>query len=251
LLTTEATVITPEPKFPVPAVAVITDPGTIPEVADIPVIVAVNGPAPDTVPIVPVVLIVPEVTDPNSRFLSSTVTVLELTLVKVPFTVKSPPTVKLPLVVVLPLREIVLVAPDEEPIAIAVVPAVDAVPILIVLLIVPAPEAILTVPLNVVAFARFNAPVVNPEPTVIEPVVIVDQSDAVAAIPEALMVSITGVVIVGDVARTTLDPAVPVLDINDVVVFAVPFPVEAKKDVCAAVLPARRARVPGVPVADA
>jgi len=53
-----ATVITPEPNEPVPAVAVIIEPTTSPVVADITVIVAVYGPAPETVPIVPVVLII-------------------------------------------------------------------------------------------------------------------------------------------------------------------------------------------------
>jgi hypothetical protein len=47
-------------------------------------------PEPEIEPTVPVVLIVAEATEPSSRFLSSTVIVLELTVVVVPLTVKLP-----------------------------------------------------------------------------------------------------------------------------------------------------------------
>jgi hypothetical protein len=55
------------------------------------VIVAVKGPEPETVPIVPVAETTPlPVIAPNSMFLSSTVRVLEFIVVVVPFTVRLP-----------------------------------------------------------------------------------------------------------------------------------------------------------------
>jgi len=60
---------------------------------------------------------------------------------------------------------------------------------------------------------------------------------------------ITDVAKVGDVAKTTFPE--PVEDVNAVVVFAVPLPVEDRKDGCVAILPERRVSVPGVPVAEA
>ena len=60
-----------------------------------------------------------EVTEPNSIFLSSTVSVTELIVVVVPFIVKSPPTYKLPPI---PTPPVTTKAPDVE-----FVDAVDAV----------------------------------------------------------------------------------------------------------------------------
>jgi hypothetical protein len=103
-LTIEATVTTPDPKFPVPAVAVILCPGINPVVETILVIVAVYGPDPDTAPIVPVVLIVAADTEPSSIFLSSTANVLELIVVVVPLTIKSPDNITVPFRLVVPPR---------------------------------------------------------------------------------------------------------------------------------------------------
>ena len=60
------------------------------------VMTAVQGPVPAILPMVPVVLIVATATEPNSIFLSSTVNVLELSVVVVPLMVKLPPITKLP-----------------------------------------------------------------------------------------------------------------------------------------------------------
>jgi hypothetical protein len=95
--------VPPAPKLPVPLVADIADPTIRPVVEDMPVIVAFHGPVPLMDPTVPVVLTVPDATDPSSRFLSSTTIVDEFTVVVVPLTTKSPVTVKLPPTLVFPV----------------------------------------------------------------------------------------------------------------------------------------------------
>jgi hypothetical protein len=87
-------IVVDPPKAPAPDDLVSAIPGIIP-------IVDVN---PVTVVVVVIAVIVPvteaiDVTDPNSIFLSSTIKLLELIVVVIPFTVRFPPTITLPLVV--------------------------------------------------------------------------------------------------------------------------------------------------------
>jgi hypothetical protein len=149
---------------------------------------------------------------------------------------------------------IVKVPPIEEPMVIFVVePEPPPVPILsaFVVAVAVTPEAILyveapvdavnilTVCAAVAVFPIDNVVAAPPIFSIVLPVL----NTSIDAPPRI------DVAKVGEVTRTTFPE--PVEEVKAVVVFAVAFPVDDRNAGCVAMFPARRARVPGVPVADA
>lgn len=119
-----------------------------------------------------------------------------------------------------PFSVTVEVAPDEEPIVIAVVPPVDEVPIPIVLLFVPAPAPILRINDEVVPNTY---PCVAPEPKEIFPGV--EKSEVVAWIVSKDPVPVTFPVIVNEPVKPKIAPVCPIFIFVDpvpVAIFNVP-----------------------------
>lgn len=112
--------------------------------------------------------------------------------------------------------------------------------------------AISIFPASLIDLAALIISIVNDRPAVRATdevaAIVTSKAAEVSRIPREVRAVWVPPAMVGDVPRTTLPE--PVDAVNDVVVFAVPLPVEVKNAGCANTLPANLAREPGVPVAD-